>query len=178
MTNRASPDLILGLDGVVVDLMFRERKSNDPHTFSTWACELAKTFASFPSVTKLALAGVLAVLMWWLVAPTKENYLDLSPTSRKMEEQPFVSHPIGIDITTLTDIRRSLLGRGVQEWVCTLMPNALTFERPYSQDACLESAPVKIAGSDQAQRLSRTFVEHIHNADNFQLGPGHCESVF
>lgn len=44
-----SPAIILSMAGLELDLFFRDRILSDPHTISTWVCELAKSHTLLPS---------------------------------------------------------------------------------------------------------------------------------
>lgn len=169
IANGASAELILSLDGIEMDLLFRDRTPTDPHTVSTWACELLKTFDFLHPVIQLASTEAVACLMRWLICPTKENYLILPATSRPIESQYFVPHSIGADIMMIPEVRQIALVRDPSAWTDIITPTSLEFNWPYSVDACLEPANRVATGQGIFLHLSKAFTEHIYNFDNLSV---------
>lgn len=75
LVSGASIHEILSLDGTDVELCYRDRRPTDPHTVSTWACELNKTWPHFPLTLRLAAVHSVASFIRWLMIPARETWL-------------------------------------------------------------------------------------------------------
>lgn len=112
-----SQESIFGLEKVAVDLFFRAREPDDPHTASTWASEYFHALHGID--TYVCLAGIFNferfmrvslcvsvqhnthTLAQWTIAPSAETYAKIPPGQRPTPCQRLVPHHPASDLPVL-----------------------------------------------------------------------------
>jgi hypothetical protein len=145
---------ILSLRGVDLTLFFRERRSGDPHTVSTWACEMTKAWNFLSSVTRLAAVHYGVSFMRWYILPCPQTYAMLSPLQRPLKEQLNNPHSVSLDLVHLPVVRQAVV-TGARSWIDRVTPDIQHFKWSRGSKAAVTetvfepgSRPVKTLRSD------------------------------
>jgi hypothetical protein len=150
----ASVRLVLSLDGLELDLFFRDRTSHDLHTISTWACEFAKSWTSLLPVTQLALIYFAGAFMRWFILPCRQTYTLMSPVLQPMDGNSVVH-----DFSEIDYCRGYAAG-----WIENLTQNTQHVSWPYAYVACLEEP---VAGMAQPRKFSKLFMDYCDDPANW-----------
>jgi hypothetical protein len=143
--------LILSMLGTDVELLFRDRGPEDPHTVSTWACEFAKS-ATFPQpVCQLATVHFGASFMRWFILPCSKTYAMMSP----------LLCPVPVAAMVHTDAQVDFCKNNAARLIQSLVSSSRQLNWPYTYVACLEDASPDM--TTQPRRLSTFFTDYCDN---------------
>ena len=163
-------DLILSTSGMRLEVLYRDKLESEPHTVSTWACSLCKTFKEQPQLSLLA--GILTVgsIMRWLINPTPETYQAIPEHQRPLPAQFLIPHSIGVEVVWSPEARESMLTL-TRDWATNVSQHTVNVNWPYSIDDC-----VQVAFEDQGDgvhvpmlKLSKLWVDHISDYSNITI---------
>jgi hypothetical protein len=146
---------VLSMDGIELDVFFRDRTAIDPHTISTWACEFARSWTSLLPVSQLAVLYLAGAFMRWFILPCRETYALMSLVLQPMEGNVMVHNFSEVEFCW---------AHGV-DWINALTHNVKQLTWPYDYVACLEELAAGM--SPQARRFSRLFMDYCDNAANW-----------
>lgn len=162
----ASTESILSTDGLDLELFFRDRRPDDPHNVSTWACEFAKTWTFLPLYFRLASVHWVGTFMRWLILPCRETYDMLSPLMRPIPSQLLIPHSVDVDFCHVPCIRNSQLDRG-PTWVDLITADSHRLDWALPDDACIETVVDK--SGRPVQRLSKDFLVKVDHLESWSL---------
>jgi hypothetical protein len=142
------------MDGLHLELFFRDRTNEDPHTISTWACEFAKSWTLLPPVTQLAIMCFAGAFMRRSTLPCRRTYA-MMPTMLQLMEDTSMVH----DFSEM----EYCYGHAV-EWINSLTQNARQLSWPYGYVACLEESASSMT---QSRRFSKLFLDYCDDSTNW-----------
>jgi hypothetical protein len=151
IANGMPAPLILSMIGTDVELLFRDRGPEDPHTVSTWACELAKSATFAQPVCQLATVHFAASFMRWLILPCSKTYAMMSP----------LLCPVPVAAMVHSNAQVEFCESNAARLIEGLISNNKQLNWPYTYVACLEDASPDMA--TQPRRLSTFFTDYCDN---------------
>ena len=157
---------VLSMDGLDLDLMFRDRNPSDPHTVSTWACEYSKSWTSLPLHIRLATVHFVGTLMRWLIMPCRETYTIMSKLMRPCDAQLLVPHSAHVDVCHLPFIRTDQLIHGGR-WVDRITADSQRCHWDKGDDACIVKE--RLASGKSVWRLNPEFIQFIDDQTHWTL---------
>ena len=176
---------VLSMDGIDMDLLFRDRLPSDPYTISTWSCEFAKSWSGYPLVLKFAAVHYIGTYVRWLVMPCQKTYVVISPLMRPLPSQLIIPHTADLDLCHLPPVREHQLVHGGR-WVDNATPDSQSLNWPYGDEACVEDVFVPIAGEmypgqapmfTKVERMSSRFIQYIGNMSSWSVRRDRLEEV-
>lgn len=169
IANGIPADKVLCNDGLAVDLLFRDRRPDDLHTVSTFACELNKSYRPQSLVVQLGSVQAVGSFMRWLIAPSPETYASIPDYCRPLPSQLLIPHSIGIDLILFPEARESLITLR-RDWVSNVTANTARYNWPYSDEECTTVTFEHHAdGPKPSIRLSKAFRDHMQDSQHFSI---------
>lgn len=159
-----APIDVLGHDGIIVELFFRERQPGDDFTVCSWAAELCRTFPDWDIYVRLAHCLMLTYLMRWLLIPTAKRYADVPDILKPLPVQRMVAHHVAIDFIPLPSLREALL-KNMRDWMTTLPAAKMSVNWTNGLDEAV--VPDDDLG---CLRLSEAFEKHVTDLRNWSIG--------
>lgn len=159
-----APIDVLGHDGIIVELFFRERQPGDDFTVCSWAAELCRTFPDWDIYVRLAHCLMLTYLMRWLLIPTAKRYADVPDILKPLPVQRMVAHHVAIDFIPLPSLREALL-KNMRDWMTTLPAAKISVNWTNGLDEAV--VPDDDLG---CLRLSEAFEKHVTDLRNWSIG--------
>jgi hypothetical protein len=105
--------------------------------------------------------------MRWMLSPTRQNFDAIPTIIRPRPIQYFLRHHVSLDMMPIPPIREMLIKEEVgTAWVTILSQTNLSVNWNLTlDDAVVRDGPL------QRRRLSRQFIDHVTNYDNWSFGP-------
>ncbi|KIW97173.1 uncharacterized protein Z519_02565 [Cladophialophora bantiana CBS 173.52] len=159
-----SPSSVLGSDVIDVELFFRDRTREDEFTVCSWACEVWRSFHDWDVYVRLAQILAYATVMRWMLVPTAQSYAAIPAILKPRPIQYLVPHHIALDFLPLPPLREALI-KNLRDWMTALPAAPLSVNWVRGMDTA-------VVWDDQRRRrlLSREFVQHITNYQNWSVG--------
>jgi hypothetical protein len=162
-------DQVLSMQGLDLELLFRDRTPADPHTVSTWACEYTKTWTFLPLHVRLSSVHYAGSLMRWLIMPCKETYRLVSKLMRPLDSQLFIPHTGDVDMCHLPCVRATQLEHG-GKWVNHVTADSQRCQWIEGKVQAIEERTVETAkGPVQMKMLSAAFIDFVDDVRNWSL---------
>lgn len=170
MIARGQPaEEVLSMQGLDLELLFRDRRPGDPHTISTWACEFSKTWTFLPLHVRLSSVHYAGTFMRWLIMPCHDTYALLSKLMRPLDAQLFVPHTGDVDLCHLPCVRATQLENG-GKWVNRITADSQRCNWVDGEDASIEERVVQtVKGPVLMKMLTAAFIEFIDDTRNWSL---------
>ncbi|OAP61114.1 hypothetical protein AYL99_03315 [Fonsecaea erecta] len=160
----ASLSGVLGSDTIDVEQFFCDRTQEDGLTVSGWACELWRSFHDWDVYVRLAQILAYTTVMRWMLDPTALSYAAIPDILKPRPIQYMVPHHIALDFLPLPPLREALI-KNLRDWMTALPAAALSVNWARGMDEAV------IWGESNRRRLlSRDFMEHVTNYQNWSIG--------
>jgi hypothetical protein len=156
---------ILSMDGLDLDLFFRKRRPEDPHTVSTWACEITRAYFYLPFPIQLNAVHCVGTFMRWMIYPCRETWLQMSPMMRPLKCQIVKPHTsMYADLIHIPQLRLCQLEYGRQVEQLLTKPGWVALRNwTLGDHACVELE------AGVPRRISATLIEHIDDPRSWSL---------
>ena len=145
--------LVLSMSGITVDLLFRDRIASDPHTVSTWGCELAKSYNTLDRALKLALIYFAASFMRWLILPCRGTYTLMSKIMRPIADDSIIH-----DAAEVEYCRNYAL-----KWITQLIMGGYRHKWSYAFTSCMRES-----AEGEPRFLSDFFMGYCDDVANWE----------
>ncbi|KAK5078971.1 hypothetical protein LTR64_002609 [Lithohypha guttulata] len=147
---------------------FHSQDPNTPiHSAWSWACQFTRAFPELPLTTQLSTIYLVGIQMRFFIHPNADTFDDLPPMLRPLRKQYTVEHAASIDICYFPALKDFLLDN--QHQYSSLFIKIISTQScnwPYSEAACFNNCNQP----SHTSTLSRAFIEHIRNGQNFTIG--------
>jgi len=142
---------------------------------------LLNILSKFPDIDRdperLAVLYGMYYLARWFVCPCTPCLEDCPVWARPLPEAVENQHPVWIDYLPWPNMRRKLyLARtpGTRphfEDFFVTFTSTMSVNWPYPQSSCLNITPSRTPGDLPSIELSRAFIDHVSQLDNWSIGP-------
>ncbi|KAI1617040.1 hypothetical protein EDD36DRAFT_461902 [Exophiala viscosa] len=164
LAHGASPIDILGDVVIDVELFFRDRMVTDISSVCNWASEVWRSFNDWDFYVRLAHILAYTAIMRWQLCSTQEYYVAIPDMLKPRAVQYSVPHDIALDFMPLPPLRENLIKKA-GDWVTVITSAGLSV----NWDRGMDEAVVRNSSS-QRRQLSKDFIRHVVNYQNWSVG--------
>ncbi|KIW11526.1 hypothetical protein PV08_10827 [Exophiala spinifera] len=158
-----SAEVVLGSPRVELAVFFGGRKSEDPHTPNTWACQYMRLLRDMDIYVSLACVFTYSRFMRWAIAPSEETYALLPEAMRPTPLQRLIPHHPGVDLPIFPEMRDGLI-HDMRDYIVALQTFGCSVNWPYGLEGAIE-----VRQGTGLMTVTDAFAAHVSNLHNWSI---------